>query len=199
MIDINTFEVVRNRFGHYASWAVWAECGINSKDNIADLGVLDPEANPALLDTLHTNAILIGLNISRPIDRLLGNFHDPRPVATDFKICHALRGTPYWGAYMTDIIKDFEEKVSGKMVAYLKRDPEFEMLNVRRFKDEMNVLGCSHPILVAFGKDAERVIRRNFGDSYDVVGIPHYANYVSKENYRRQVWDILQLADSQWC
>ena len=73
--------------------------------------------------------IFIGLNISRPIENPLGNFHDPRPMATDFKIRYALKDTPYWGGYMTDIIKDFEEKASGKMMKYLKTDPAFEKEN----------------------------------------------------------------------
>ena len=192
MIDINTFEKVRQRFGHFASWAVWAESDRSLKDNIADLNVLDPKSNPQLLQTLHVNAILIGLNISRPIERPLGNFHDPRPMATDFKIRYALHGTPYWGAYMTDIIKDFEEKASGKMVGFLKTNPDFERENIKQLKDEIDVLGCSNPALIAFGKDAERIARRNLGDEYSIVGIPHYANYISKEDYRKQVWDVLQ-------
>lgn len=113
MIEIGTFEEVRKRFGHFASWAVWAEAGENPKDNIADISVLNLKENPDLLQTLHSNAIFLGLNISRPIERPLGNFHDPRPMATDFKIRYALRGTPYWGSYMTDIIKDFDGLMGG--------------------------------------------------------------------------------------
>jgi len=113
-------------------------------------------------------------------------------MATDFKIRYALYGTPYWGAYMTDIIKDFEEKVSGKMVGFLKAHPDFERDNIKQLKAEIDVLGCSNPVLIAFGKDAERIARRNLGDEYSIVGIPHYANYISKEDYRNQVWDVLQ-------
>jgi hypothetical protein len=95
MISLARFAEIRDRFGHFASWAVWADEGANPKDNIADLTVLNPNENPRLLDTLHGNSILFGLNLSRRIERPLGNFHDPRPMATDFKIRHALRNTPY--------------------------------------------------------------------------------------------------------
>jgi hypothetical protein len=37
MINHSTFTQVRERFEHFASWAVWAEQGERSKDNIGDL------------------------------------------------------------------------------------------------------------------------------------------------------------------
>jgi hypothetical protein len=191
MIDINTFEEVRNRFGRFASWAVWAEEGKKPKDNIADLSVLNPDANPTLLQTLHSQAILLGLNISRPIERSLGNFHDPRPVAQDFKIRYAMHGTPYWGSYMTDIIKGFEEKASGEMMRFLRANKDFERKNIEKLREEIKLLGCSDPILVTFGKDAETIAERNLGSEYRIVRILHYAYRVSKENYRKQVRDEL--------
>ncbi len=191
MISIETFIEIRKRFGHFASWAVWAEEGKNPKDNIDDLNVLDPCGNRNLLGTLHGNAILLGLNISRGIERPLGNFHDPRPMATDFKIRYALKGTSYWGSYMTDIIKDFEEKASGKMMAFLRGNNDFERHNIRQLREEIDVLGVSNPLLVTFGKDAETIAKRNLGKEFEIVRIPHYANYSSKDQYREQVRDQL--------
>jgi len=40
-----------------------------------------PFKNPLLLEMLHGNSILLGLNISRRIERPLGNFYDPSPMA----------------------------------------------------------------------------------------------------------------------
>ncbi|HIG27937.1 MAG TPA: hypothetical protein EYQ50_09115 [Verrucomicrobiales bacterium] len=187
MIDIATFYQVRSEFGHFASWAVWADQGMNPKDGIADLDPLDPNKNPELLRTIHADAILVGLNISRRIDRPFGNFHDPRPMATDFKIRHALKDSILWGAYMTDIIKNFEQKASGKMMTYLRRNKDFEKDNIAQFIEEISSLGVSDPLLVAFGKDAEAVLRRNLKNEFRIFGVPHYANYSSKENYRDQV------------
>lgn len=191
MIDIGTFEEVRRRFGHFASWAVWAGAGNKPKDNIADLRVLDPKVNSRLLQTLNAQFIFLGLNISRPLDRPFGNFHDARPMATDFKIRYALKGTCYWGSYMTDIIKDFEEKASGRVVNFLRTNRDFERENIEQLREEISVLGFTAPVLVAFGRDAERIAERNLGNEYHVAGIPHYANYVSKEDYRKQVHEKL--------
>jgi len=187
MISIETFIEIRERFGHFASWAVWAEEGKNPKDNIDDLTVLNPDENPALLETLHGNSILLGLNISRRIERPFGNFHDPRPMATDFKIRYALKDTSYWGSYMTDIINDFEEKASGKMMSFLRSNKDFEQDNIRKLREEIEVLGFTNPVLVTFGKDAETIAKRNLGKEFQIVRVPHYSNYISKEDYRAQV------------
>ena len=96
-----------------------------------------------------------------------------------------------WAEYMTDIIKDFEEKASGKMMKYLKTDPAFEKENVEMLRSEIALLGCSDPLIIAFGKDAEAIARTNLGQEFKVCGIPHYANYSSKEKYREQVLDLL--------
>ncbi len=86
-----------------------------------------------------------------------------------------------------DIIKDFEEKASGKMMSFLRTNKDFERENIQRLREEIDVLGVSQPILVSFGKDAEKIAKRNLSKEFQIVGIPHYANYISKENYREQV------------
>ncbi len=191
LINREKFLEVRDRFGHFASWAVWADAGLNPKSNIGDLTVLDPDKNPGLLTTLHARAIFLGLNISRKIERPLGNFHDTKPAATDFKIRFALKGTSYWGAYMTDVIKDFEEKASGKMMTFLRKNRDFERENIRMLREEIAVLGGANPVLVTFGKDAETITTRAFANEFRIVCIPHYAHYMSKENYRAQVNALL--------
>ncbi len=191
MITVDTFNIIQERFGHFASWAVWAEEGCKPKDNIDDLSIFDIQVNPAVLDMLHGNSVFLGLNISRRIERPFGNFHDPRSIATDFKIRYALKDTPYWGSYMTDIIKDFEEKVSGKMMSYLRRNPEFEKENIHILMDEIKTLGVSNPTLITFGRDAESIARRNLGRQFKIFGIPHYANYISKEEYRKRITSLL--------
>lgn len=187
MISIETFLKIRERFGHFASWAVWAKEGQAPKDNIGDLTVLNPDENPTLLDMLHGNSILLGLNISRRIERPFGNFHDPGPMATDFKIRYALKDTSYWGSYMTDMIKDFEEKASGRMMSFLRSNKAFERDNIQKLRQEIELLGFAKPVLVTFGNHAEMIARRNLGKEFQIVRVPHYANYISKENYRAQL------------
>lgn len=191
MISIEKFVEIRERYGHFASWAIWTDEKVNPKDNIGDLSVLNPDTNLRLLRLLHGNSILLELNISRRIERPFGNFHDPRPTATDFKIRYALKDTSYWGSYMTDIVKDFEEKVSGRVMSFLRSNKDFEQDNIRTLRKEIELLGFSNPVLVTFGKDAEKIAKRNLGKEFRIFGIPHYANYISKEDYRMQVRGLL--------
>ena len=191
MIDQAKFELIKTKYGHYASWAIWAEEGEKPKDNIGDLSVFDIENNDRLLQQLNPNIILVGLNISRRIEVPLRNFHDPRSQAMDYKIRYALKNSPFWGGYMTDIIKDFEQKASGKMMSYLRTDKQFEEDNVKIFREELNDLGIDNPTIVAFGRDAHMILNRNFKNEFKVFKVPHYSNYSGKEKYREEVKSIL--------
>lgn len=192
MIGQRRFNLIRDKHGHYASWAVWADGGIKPKDNIGDLSVFDIARTPGLLGELNPHFILVGLNISRRIETPLANFHDARPQAMDFKVRFALKGSLLWGAYMTDIIKGFEQKVSGKMMAHLKRNPRFEEQNAKRFRAEVSDLGVESPAIFAFGCDAHRILCRNFMGKYRIHLLPHYSNYGSKEKYRDEVSAVLK-------
>jgi hypothetical protein len=123
MIRKPVFDLVKQKYGYWSSWAVWAEVGSSPKSNVGDLSVFD---TPNICEILTAEVIFVGLNISRgAIKEPLANFHDIRTEATDFKIRYAFKNTPYWGGYMTDIIKDFDQKESGKVAKYLKENKKY--------------------------------------------------------------------------
>jgi len=103
-----------------------------------------------------------------------------------------LRGSPFWGAYMTDIIKDFDQKSSGKVRSYLRTHKQFELENAKLFHEEINDLGTRNLTIIAFGEVAHRILMRNFGNDYKILKVPHYSIYCSKETYREDVSRILQ-------
>ena len=87
------------------------------------------------------NIILVGLNISRgAIKEPLANFHDKRSEATDLKIRYALSETPIWGAYMTHLIKDYDQKESGKVIKHLRADQNLVLQNISIFEEELQDL-----------------------------------------------------------
>ena len=198
LVTREQFEFIKSKYGLHASWAVWADEGDTPKSNMGDLRVLDPEINKDLLSELNPNVVLVGLNISRgAIHEPFGNFHDKRPAATDFKTRFAVKNSPLWGAYMTDIIKDFDQKISGKVIKYLKKNPSFEQENVNTFYQELSDIGSVAPTMIAFGNITYDILQRNFKNKFQILKIPHYASYVSKETYReevRSVWKSLELA-----
>jgi hypothetical protein len=139
-----------------------------------------------LLATLNPEVILVGLNISKPIQRPFGNFHPDYPEAQDYKLRHALCESGWWGGYLTDIIKDFEEKVSGKMMAYLRQNPDFERANIEIFREEIVAIGSVSPTLIALGGDSFVILKRSLGEDFRILKAPHYSMYISSENYREQ-------------
>jgi hypothetical protein len=190
MVTRDTFDLVRRKHGRHASWAVWAEARTGPKSNVADLRVLDPDQNRTLLDTLRTDVVMLGLNLSRyqpPGD--FANFHDPRPTGQDYKIRYAFAGTPYYGAYMTDLIKDFVMLESGDVLRSLAAHPELVAPHVRTLLEELDDVGATRPTVIAFGNDAYRLARRHIPPSHypRLTAVTHYSYYISKEAYRRRV------------
>ena len=182
------FEKIKSKYQYLSSWAIWAPEGATPKSNVGDLSVLDPEVNIDLLDQLNTEVVFVALNISRGDIKLpFGNFHDHRSVATDFKIRYAFKGTSFWGGYMTDIIKDFEEKISGKVKDYLSKNKDFERENVDIFLEELSDIGAKNPTLIAFGNEVYTILNRHLKDQFKILKVPHYANYINKEAYREEV------------
>ena len=193
MITREKFDFIKTKYGHFASWAIWTHEGETPKSNMGDLTVLDPEINKNLLSELNPNVVLVALNFSKgSIKEPFGNFHSYRPSATDYKTRFALRDSPYWGGYMTDIIKDYSEKESGKLVEFLKSNKAFEEKNAEFFRQELRDIGAKDPLLVAFGDAVFDILKRNFAQEFKILKIPHYAHFISKEKYREQVKTILR-------
>ena len=148
MVDIQQLENIKQKHGGYASWAVWADASGNPKSNMGDVGHFE---NESVLSFLRNNIVMVGLNLSRPASKPFLNFHDRNPRANDFKIRYAFqKDSPYYGAYMTDIIKFHEEVDSKNLMKYLKEHPEIIEKNLKTFREEMQDLKAAAPIILAF-------------------------------------------------
>jgi hypothetical protein len=88
------------------------------------------------------------------------NFHDSYSSAKDYKIRFAFKETPYYGAYMTDIIKGVAEVSSKKLLRYLKANPSVLQDNIGLFQAEMTDLGSVRPTILVFGGDAHALAGR---------------------------------------
>ena len=191
MITREKFDQIKEKYGRVASWAIWANQDKEPKSNMGDLSVLDPEINKNLLSELNPNVVLVALNFSENVDhKPFENFHAGGKFQ-DYKTRYAIRDSPAWGGYMTDIIKDYPEKESDRLVEYLKTDKAIEQSNVESFRQELIDIGAKKPKLVAFGNDVYDILKRNLPE-FEIVKIPHYAHFISKEKYREQVKTTLQ-------
>lgn len=115
------------------------------------------------------------------------NFHAGR---NDFKLRYALQGTRYWGSYITDAIKDYQETNSGEVEKTLRKDPKRVDENLKGLREELELLG-GKPVLVALGYAAEKNLRRMRSEGHEVVSILHPARYIGKKEYRDRVLEVL--------
>jgi hypothetical protein len=199
MISKILYEKIKATYGDVASWAVWEEPGAKPKSNIGHLNIFDLQKNPSLLETLKTNVVMVGLNFSRPLEPTepFKNFHDLYPHANDFKIRYAFRNTDFYGAYMTDIIKNMEMKVSCDVRTYLKNNPSIVQENILLFQNELLEIEANRPILLAFGRDAYNLLHENLKkNEYAIlIKLTHYSHQISKEEYKdralRQIKDAM--------
>lgn len=201
MIERERFNRIRQDHGCHGSWAVWALSSGRPKSEVGNLEVLDERLNPTLLETLNPGVVMVGLNLGhgsadKP-DKPFRNFHSLNPSAHDFKIRHAFSGTDFWGAYMTDVIKDVVEPVSGKLIAWLRHNPQVIADNIKTFRTELSDLGHHRPVILAFGGAVYDLLGANLGtDDYSrLVRLTHYSYRIRKEKYRDEVH--LQLLSSK--
>jgi hypothetical protein len=189
VVDRDTFDRIKERYGVYSSWAVWANASGKPKSNMGDISVLDPDEYPTLLQSLRNDVVMVGLNISRPVTEPFRNFHDPSPKANDFKIRHAFTDTRFWGAYMTDFLKDFEMVESTSVIRRLKQEPSLLVESVERLLAEVRDLQCITPTILAFGTATHQLIADNVPpDKYArLVCLTHYSYRMSKERYRQVI------------
>lgn len=191
MIDRQLFDSIAKKYGTVASWAVWKDAEQKPKSNMGNVDIFDLEKNPSLLATLQTSVIMVGLNLSRTLacSEYFKNFHDSNPYANDFKIRYAFKDTQYYGAYMTDIIKNLEMKESMKVTKLLKDRPDIVESNIQTFRQELADIQAQQPMILAFGSDTFELIQKNMtrNEYSKLVKLTHYSHQISKENYRKEV------------
>jgi hypothetical protein len=189
-LNIDTYNKIKEKYGNISSWAIWAEpLDIRSKVGMEDISFFENPSDKTL-DLLNPNIILVGLNISEKILRTFGNFHPDKTSAQDYKTRFALHGSMFWGAYMTDIIKSYEEKISGNLMKYLTKNKEFERENVKIFEKELLDIGSENTIIVAFGNDTYNILKRNLKDTYTIYKVPHYSAFIQLDSFRLTFTDL---------
>lgn len=189
-VTMDTYNKIKEKYGTLSSWALWKEpTDFRSKIGMEDISFFE---NPSekTLELLNPNIILVGLNISEKILRTFGNFHPDKTSAQDFKTRFALQGSMFWGAYMTDIIKSYEEKISCNLMKYLTQNKEFEKENIKMFEQELLDIGSHNPILIAFGNDSYNILKRNLKDKYTLYKVPHYSAFVKLDSLRLAFTDL---------
>ena len=211
MISKSTFVQIKSIYGKVSSFAIWAQSqkGEGPKGHIDDLSPLDVETNPGVLKKLHCDVVFVGLNPSRELEKKadFANFHDGNPKGTDYVLRRLLVGTVCEGAAMTDFIPDFVNVDAKNAMKRIKSNRRYYVKCMEDFLRKMDVItgegGCK-PVLVAMGKDAERLLRDSYSakfnhewdlakKGYMVMEISHYAAAVSMEQRRNELEEVIKV------
>jgi hypothetical protein len=187
-----TIEAIKDKYGHLCSFAIWKQIDKSQKPKYGVGDILHFD-NVAKLN-INRNIILVGLNLSGKgsIENPFSNFHNPRSTSHDYKIRFAIQDTRFSGAYMTDIIKDYEEVMSGKVMKYLNSNPNIKKDNIDTFEIELEDIGAKTPIIIAFGNDCFRILNE-LKEKYKIFKVPHYSSCISKEKLREAFNEISKL------
>ncbi|MDD9709730.1 hypothetical protein PVW53_20910 [Seohaeicola sp. SP36] len=185
---------ISENYGWCSSWAVWAAEGEKPKSNIGDLTIFDFAAHPDIRKVLHSDYVAVGLNVSGGREfPTFSNFHSPNPRGQDYKLRYAFRNTPMWGCYLTDILKNFPEVSSFKVAEFIRENPSALQPHFDSFKEEVRLLGAENSIFLGLGRLATQLIKKALPDDAKIVQIRHYSDYINREKYRAEVFDILGL------
>ena len=198
MISRSLYEKMLLKHGEYGSWAVWEAQGVRPKSNMGSQNVFNFETNPKLLDSLRNDVVMDGLNFSRDISESppFANFHDERPYANDFKIRYAFAGTEYYGAYMTDVLKNLVILDAHSVQRHIKRNPNVVKSNMEAFAEELQDLEAERPMLLAFGRDAHGLLLNHLDPNLysRLIPLTHYSHQIGKEKYAAQVHSQIAAA-----
>ena len=193
------FLEIKSKYGYTSSWALWKDKYENGKEksNIGDITIFDrPKTQIQYLDTLNIlnpNIVFVGLNISNKILAPFANFHSTSSRAHDYKLRYAIKDTLFHGAYMTDIIKDFENKSSGNIIKYVNTHFDFLQENITSFENELLFIGAVEPILIAFGNNSYELLKKHFKNKYSLFKVPHYSSCITKEELRKELIKISHI------
>lgn len=181
MITKSKFEEIKKIYGRFSTWAIWDE------NNESDTEIIENN-----IDKLHTNWIIIGLNISKPVG-VWGNF---RGGKHDRKIKTAFSNTNILGSYMTDLIKK-SEKSSTEIEKEVKQGNLDISEQVKSFVEEVRFVGVNDKTkFIIFGDTARNLYdeyyERHFPEN-KVYYLKHYSSRGTDKDWVEKVWDRLNI------
>jgi hypothetical protein len=77
---------------------------------------------------------------------------------------------------------------------YLKEHPETIEGNLRTFREEMQDLKASAPVILAFGNDTHKLLSEhlNRNEYCKLIRLTHYSHQIGKEAYKERVFKEIE-------
>jgi len=177
------FEKLTEKYGSVSSWAIW------NQSDLTDTSVISKN-----ISELHTNYVLLGLNISKSIDlSYWQNFHS---TSHDRKLTYACNHTKLRGSYITDIFKGIAEPNSGNIEAALS--PQVIQSNVNFFIEEMRDISIQdETIFLAFGSKVTNYFTKYYSNYFpknQLISYYHYSYYgCTDQQWVEGLWQKLGI------
>lgn len=199
------YDKLKSHYGSCSSWAIWDDITSGKKSFTGDMDwvkkIEDELDKKGSTDLINTDFMFVGLNCSEVPGLHNPNapwtvFHSANPCANDYRLRDALKGSKYWGSYICDVIKGYEETDSRKVKNVWRRWRENgRTANVAKsFFDEYDMLGT--PLVVAMGNDAYEIlndIKAHNGKDFELIKIYHYSCHFSNDEYFENVHRELNI------
>ena len=90
---------------------------------------------------------------------------------------------------MTDVIKFLEEVNSKNVMKRIKERPEIIEENLKTFREELQDLKATEPVILAFGQAAYKILSENLNKNeyQKLIKLIHYSYRIGKEAYKEAV------------
>ena len=159
------YAALLNHFGKTSSWAIWGTPSNNnwkSKDGVADMCPLSEEN---ILHVANKKYVFVGLNpashdiIPHEVQPWEAFHSSDMKRAQDYKLRYALKGTEFWGSFMTDIYPDIIDTDANNAIK--KATESITNNSVDDLIKILEILGET-PIVVAMVEKAFKIIQRGW-------------------------------------
>ena len=180
------FLAIKERYGNVSSFAIWLKdpkTAIRPTKQSWDMSCfVEPKLSKSL-EQMRTNIIFVGENISQvPVSKdptykenSFVNFHSG---SCDYRLMKAFFELPdFYGIYMTDIYKNFNNKVGNDVSDYFKNHQEEEKRQFEAFQEEIDFVADGiEPLFIISGNvTVEAFERFNKDKKYKYISICHYS------------------------
>jgi hypothetical protein len=184
MYSLSELEKIRDEFGKFSSWALW------NFQNEGDVEIIENNR-----ESLHSNYVIIGLNISKKVE----TWKNFREGIHDRKVKYAFNSVKHIrGAYMTDLIK--EVQVDSSVLLNKINNGEIEVKNHvdHLIKEFQAIKITTNSKFIIFGNVARELYDEYFEKHFPenkVYYLKHYSARGEAKKWVENVWKRLNITD----
>ena len=193
MIKKENYVKLKEKYGNIASWAIWDDDDISGHDWCLN----DDE----LMKNIETKYVLVALNPyggknakrSKKQDKSLPwnqNFHTS---ANDCDLRDAIRGTSFWGSYITDLFKKKPSEGQNSLEKKINENDEKEAVD--ELEEEIALIS-DNVILIALGDKVFDYLNKYLSGPYIIRKIRHFAyRFLDPKEYHDEIDDLTKRLD----